>query len=120
MRRAGLVAALALALPLAVPPMPARAASFDCAKARTPDERAVCADPSLSALDSEMGGLWFAYSRLPMLMGGAGARRDAARDFLNSRSACGADVACLTPLYQARIATLKEAITGFIAAMPAP
>ena len=90
----------------------------DCAKAQAPDERAVCADPTLSALDSEMGGLWFAYSRLPMLMGGNGNRHDEARAFLASRTACGADAACLTALYQSRIAALKQQITAYIKAMP--
>jgi uncharacterized protein len=97
---------------------PAHAASFDCAKAQAPDERAVCADPALSALDSEMGGLWFAYSRLPMLMGGNGNRHDEARAFLTSRAACGADAPCLTALYQSRISTLKQQITTYIKAMP--
>ena len=34
--------------------MPAIAASFDCNQARTPVERAICADPSLSAMDEQM------------------------------------------------------------------
>lgn len=33
---------------------PAIAASFDCNQARTPVERAICADPSLSAMDEQM------------------------------------------------------------------
>ncbi|MBB3771222.1 uncharacterized protein FHS55_001821 [Angulomicrobium tetraedrale] len=115
-----MVAALAFASlgPLAM--RPADAASFDCARASAPDERAVCADPALSAMDSEMGGLWFAYSRLPMLMGGNGARHEAARDFLAARGRCGADAGCLTGLYQARIAALKQQIVAFIAGMPPP
>lgn len=96
---------------------PSQAASFDCTKASTPDEHAVCANPTLSALDSEMGGLWFAYSRLPMLMGGNGDRQDEARGFLAARGKCGADAKCLTALYQARIATLKEHIAMYIKGM---
>ena len=110
------LAALGVLLALGV--APATAASFDCAKARTPDERAICADPALSALDSEMGGLWFAYSRLPMMMGASGARRDDAKQFLTERSQCGSTVACIGPLYKARIAALREGVTAAIAGMP--
>ncbi|MGE0239295.1 MAG: lysozyme inhibitor LprI family protein [Parvibaculaceae bacterium] len=89
---------------------PAQAASFDCAKAAKPDERAICATPDLSALDSEMGGLWFAFSKVPMLMGSNGARMDDAQAFLAQRAQCGEDAACMRPLYRARIETLKQGI----------
>lgn len=95
---------------------PAQAASFDCAKARAPDEMAICGNSGLSELDTEMSALWFSYSRVPMLMGGNGARRDEAEAFLTARSACGADVACLRPLYQARIRTLKDQIDQWMTA----
>lgn len=117
MRR--LVAISALVLASALPgAAPSQAASFDCARASAPDERAVCANPTLSALDSEMGGLWFAYSRLPMLMGGSGDRQDEARAFLASRAKCGSNAACLTALYTARIAALKGQIATYIKGMP--
>jgi uncharacterized protein len=35
--------------------MPAHAASFDCAKAHKTDEAAICKNPDLSELDTEMG-----------------------------------------------------------------
>lgn len=89
---------------------PAHAASFDCAKASTPDERAICKTPDISALDSEMGGLWFAYSKVPMLMGSNGARMDDAQNFLQERGQCGANLACLRALYRARIDVLKQGI----------
>ena len=91
---------------------PAGAASFDCSKAKAPDEIAICANPGLSALDSEMGGLWFAYSQIPFLMGMSGNRQDEARQFLETRSACGANVSCLTSAYGQRIATLKQQLTS--------
>jgi uncharacterized protein len=90
---------------------PARAASFDCGKASKPDERAICAAADISALDSEMGGLWFAFSKVPMLMGSNGARRDDAQAFLQARAQCGGNLACLRPLYRARIAQLKQGIS---------
>lgn len=94
---------------------PAQAASFDCARARSPDETAVCRTPTLSALDSEMGGLWYAYSRVPMFMGGTGARRDEAEAFLARRRACRANAACLAAAYRSRIADLRRGIDGAMA-----
>lgn len=89
----------------------AQAASFDCSKAGKPDEIAICANPDLSALDSEMGGLWFAFRKVPMLMGSNGARMDDAQAFLQQRAQCGGNLACLRPLYHARIETLQQGIT---------
>ncbi len=57
-----IIALIAAVAACAVLVSPAGAASFDCNKATAPDEIAICANPDLSALDSEMGGLWFAYS----------------------------------------------------------
>ena len=110
-------ALIALGLLLALAPSPAPAASFDCTKARTPDERAVCADPNLSALDSEMGGLWYAFSRFPMMMGSSGARRDDAKQFLAERGACGSNAACIGAAYKARIAALREGVASAITNM---
>ena len=53
------------------------------------DEIAICANPDLSALNSEMRGLWFAHSQIPFLMGMSGNRQDEARTFLQGRAACG-------------------------------
>lgn len=107
MRRLAVLAILAFGVS---PVLPAHAASFDCARARTADERAVCADPRLSMLDSEMGALWYAYSRIPMLMGANGARHDEAQRFLADRAACGRNGACLARLYVARNAGLRREI----------
>lgn len=104
-----LLAAL-VALFFAVAPHGARAASFDCGRAAKPDEVAICEMPELSALDSEMSGLWFAYRRVPMLMGANGARMDEAQAFLDRRAGCGGDVACLRKAYHDRIAALKDDI----------
>jgi len=90
----------------------ARATSFDCRKARTPDEIAVCNHHDLSLLDTEMGALWFAYRQLPFLMGMSAARRDDEGTFLSKRAACGPRVACLRELYRERNKSLKEGITA--------
>src|ERR1051325_474595 len=109
MRRSIMAASLCLASALLIPSR-AQAASFDCARARAADEMAICRTPALSALDSEMGGLWYAYVRVPMLMGGNGARRDEAQAFFPRRAACGRNVACLTAAYRARIEELHRDI----------
>ncbi len=107
---------LAAALPAAfLLATPASAASFDCSRARAADEVTVCRTPSLSSLDSEMGGLWYAYSRVPMLMGSNGNRGDEARAFLDRRRACGRNTACLTAAYRARITELHQGIDGAMA-----
>jgi uncharacterized protein len=93
-------------------PGSAQAASFDCSRARAADEVTICRTPALSALDSEMGGLWYAYSRVPMYMGGTGARRDEAQAFLVRRRACGRAVGCLTSAYRDRIAALRRGLDG--------
>ena len=103
---------LLAAASIAATTLPAAAASFDCAKATAPDEIAICQNPKLSERDTEMAALWFAYNKVPMLMGANGARRDAATDFLKMRSACGSDVACLGRVYDARIAALRAEITS--------
>ncbi|MEI7608925.1 MAG: lysozyme inhibitor LprI family protein [Rhodospirillaceae bacterium] len=51
-------ALLAPVLALAIPCGQAGAASFDCAKAGTPLEKAICANPKLSALDDELAGAY--------------------------------------------------------------
>ena len=110
MFRSSMLAA-AVVIIFAAMPSAVSAASFDCGKAAKPDEIAICKTPELSALDSEMGGLWFAFRKVPMLMGGNGARMDDAQAFLAGRAQCAGDVGCLRKLYQQRIATLKEQIS---------
>lgn len=101
---------IAMALLLPMPAVPAQAASYDCAKATAADEIAICRDGTTSALDSEMAGLFYAYEKVPMLMGGNGARQDDAEAFLTKRTACGADLNCLRKAYTERIAALKTSI----------
>src|SRR6478736_1507793 len=80
----------------------ANAASFDCAKAKTPDEKAICSSPALSDLDVEMATLYWARMQLPMLMGARGAAQDEQRQFLADRASCGGSTICLQTKYQAR------------------
>ena len=112
MRRSIIAAAAAGLAGAFLLPAPASAASFDCARAVKADEIAVCRNPRLSELDAEMGGLWYAWSRVPMLMGGNGARMDEAQAFLARRAGCGRDIACLTAAYRARIEELHRDIAN--------
>ena len=75
--------------------------SFDCARAATATEKAICANPTLAAADREMAQLYKAAS----------GQRDAQRAFLRRRNACGGDDGCLGDAYVARIAQLRG-LTG--------
>ena len=88
----------------------AQAASFDCRKARTADEVAVCSDPLLSELDDIMADF---YRRLrhytqnfDNAMGLQAQLVDEARDFLRRRADCGDDRTCLEQAYCTRILEL--------------
>lgn len=87
--------------------VPASAASFDCNRARLPDEKAICASRQLSELDVEMS------VRYQMLMGlvAMGTRGDMGeqqQSWLSARKKCGAREACLLAAYRLRIQTLKD------------
>ena len=86
--------------------IPTQAASFDCGRAHSADERAVCASRALSELDVEMTVRFDTLAGL-VAMGTRGDMGDAQRSFLASRRRCGSDARCLTALYRGRIAVLK-------------
>jgi uncharacterized protein len=96
-----------LALPLVLAALPAHAAGFDCAKARSPDEKAVCASRPLSEMDVEMSVRFSTLTGL-VAMGARGDMQDEQLTFLSERRNCRADKRCLTSLYKARIAVLKR------------
>ena len=86
----------------------AEAASFNCAKAAQPDEKAICKSRSLSELDVQMATLYGVRMKLPMLMGAHGAAQDEQHAFLVDRATCGADAACIGAAYQQRIDELNQ------------
>ena len=90
---------------------PAGAASFDCNKAASADEKAICASYVLSDLDTQMATLYGVRMQIPMLMGARGAAQDEQRAWLSQRHGCGGDVACIVQAYQQRIAGLKQTIS---------
>jgi hypothetical protein len=96
------IAALLLALAAA----PAGAASFDCARAGTPVERAVCADPESSALDEKQAALWgrVVAATPPWLAQTRAAQRDWARE---ARGRELTDAERIRRAYRLRIAALE-------------
>lgn len=103
MRR--LIPALVLAATCAA--VPAAAASFDCAKARKPDEKAICANRDLNDQDVRVDQL-YGITRHLAPMGGRGAIMDDQRAWLKARQTCGANQACLKRGYDKRLGELNK------------
>ncbi len=102
---------LAVLLVLLLASHAAGAASFDCARAATATERAICADPKLSALDDRaIGG----YAAAIEAMGISDDERDPSaalllkghEDWAAARNRCGGAGGCLLQQYLRRIAVL--------------
>ena len=83
------------------------AASFDCGRARLPDEKAVCASRQLSEMDVEMSVRYQMLTGL-VAMGTRGDMQDEQQAWLKSRKACGGNQSCLLYAYRRRIGTLKD------------
>lgn len=102
---------LALLLVLLLASHAARAASFDCQRAATVTERAICADKTLSALDDRaIGG----YTAAIEALGLSDDERDPSaalllkghEEWAAARNRCGGAGACLLQQYQRRLAVL--------------
>jgi uncharacterized protein len=78
------------------------AASFDCRKAGTRDEKLICATPTLSALDDELGRV---YSRRLRDVPDLAELRNSQVTWLQQRQAC-ADAACIAAAYRQRLQVL--------------
>ena len=87
----------------------AQAASFDCARARAPDERAICGNRVLEDRDVELSVLYGLIQKL-VPMGSRDAIRHEQTQWLAGRGRCGADVPCLRRAYDRRIAALRATI----------
>ncbi len=103
---------LAACVMLAAIPSIANAQSYDCRRAVTPDEIAICEDPLLGELDVIQADF---YRRLrhytenfDNAMGLQAQLRDEARAFLSRRASCGADHVCIETAYRARIRELLK------------
>ncbi len=108
MRR--ILAAVATLALCAIAPT-ARAASFDCDRARTPDERAICADRSLNDMDVKLTTTYDLLAGL-FAMGTRGDLQDAQRSWLKARHDCGGDRACLRRSYVRRQGELQKYYDG--------
>lgn len=86
-----------------------RAASFDCGKARTTTEKAICADPLLSRLDEQLDD---AYRVAQKRVQSRRALRDQQRVWLATRRDVCSDAACLRAAYTARIEALLDESAG--------
>ncbi|WP_395683583.1 lysozyme inhibitor LprI family protein [Dokdonella sp.] len=80
----------------------ATAASFDCGKATTRIEHAVCANTRLSQLDEQLAQAY----RSAVGSAQAGSIRQTQRDWMRTRDACASD-ACLEREYAQRLAALQ-------------
>jgi uncharacterized protein len=96
----GIVCALALGVSSG-----ARAASFDCAKAKSKIEKAICADPKLSQFDEDLNRYY--TTALDALKDGASCLKSDERVWVKAvRDKCGPKTDCLTKAYLGRLATL--------------
>lgn len=92
-----------LLLPLLFGASIANSASFDCAKAGTPFEKTICANPNLSSLDDKLAQMYFS------------AKATAANpeqfkldqiNWIKEARACGTDVLCIELAYRKRMLAL--------------
>lgn len=82
------------------------AADFNCARASTAVEKAICADQKLSGLDEMLG---MAYRNAVESAGDeTQAVREAQRAWLAERNACGSMVECLRKSYDRRLTALLD------------
>lgn len=101
--------ALTAACAIGLTPFGGSSASFDCAKAGTPSERAICADPVTSKLDEDLAKRWRqaeADSRYP-----AELKRDQFA-WLKRRNGCKDDNGCLRGAYTRRLAELAPDVVA--------
>lgn len=77
--------------------------SFECFKARAPEEKAICASHNLSRLDSELANRYRAWIDSHSGAAASLSQRHQ-KEFLAARKKCGANTSCLEEIYQQRIA----------------
>jgi uncharacterized protein len=84
------------------------AQSFDCQKAQTDSEIAICGDAQLAKLDEDLATLYESITvSLPAGDRGLPELRDAQRRWIRDARTCGADVTCLRASYEGRIFELS-------------
>lgn len=86
------------------------AASFDCAGASSPVEKAVCADPYTSSLDEKLGALW---RTAVVQVADPQALKADQRSWLKQRNQCAANSSCLRREYLMRLKALEYVAKPF-------
>ncbi|MEM5470090.1 lysozyme inhibitor LprI family protein [Celeribacter marinus] len=87
----------------------AKAASFDCNKATTETEIAICSDPELSALDDRLSAIYVRGRQVTKNVSGSDLKIQTDQiNWLNKRNQCGLETDCLVNAYQTRIKELSE------------
>jgi len=109
---AGLLTAAAVASAILLMPDRSEAASFDCARARSASERAICGNRALEDRDVKMATLYTVNRQLAGGMGALGAMRDRQTQWLGERERCGANVACIRRAYDTRITELERGVAA--------
>ena len=85
----------------------ANAASFDCAKAKSADEKVICTDQEMNDQDIEMSVTYNLLKRL-VAMGARDELEASQVAWLKRRENCGADRACLSKAYADRLLELRS------------
>lgn len=108
--------ALALACMEAGQTLPARAQSpsFDCGRAETADEQAICADPYLAGLDATYAQ---AFDEAVSSLGRSAALK-VARPALRERRACGGDASCIASVLSRALSEFAAMGAGASLALP--
>lgn len=84
---------------------------LDCNKAQSSAERAICSNYSLGQSEARMATLFSIVTSL-VAMGQRGNIRDDQQKWLQSRNACGNNLACLKESYATRIQQLENVMAG--------
>ncbi len=92
-----------------------QAASFDCAKARTPTEKTICGDAELSRLDQDLGQAY----RKALQRGDTNGVRESQRRWLKSELGACKDAACMKKAYRGRLGELTASAPAPESAAPA-
>lgn len=90
--------------------------SFNCARARTRGEMAVCRSPSLASLDREMAS-FYTRSYRNADSGQRSLLEQTRARFLGYRDRCGSD-ACIADAYRGRITEIRDIMDGRWSARP--
>jgi uncharacterized protein YecT (DUF1311 family) len=90
-------------LMLAAPASAAERPSFDCAKAASPSEKAICASDRLARLDRGIAAAYGVLRTDPNLQEALTKEQG---EFLRKRDTCGSDMACLAREMESRRASL--------------